>query len=425
MKKLLLLGATFLLCATFFVQPAGAYLSDLFGHWSTSMVLALEAWGLVSGDESGRFLPDTPMSRAQLAKFLTVGLGYEKTAKELRQQPSRYADVPAWHWARGFIEALAEIGITEGYPGGRFGPNDSVTRAQLAVVAVRTLGLADQARLSSTESTRYDDDADIPSWARGAINVALNQGIMTGLPDGEFRPNREVTRAEGVATVYRILARRGALYHLSGTLVHYDPNQGTGVVRNALGEETSFTMAVTARYARQGEAANPKQIRVLDQVFLVLDDNGSGVFLEARYQDFLAQFVEPNNDGLTITLATGERLSRGIQEGALVLVNGRPGTIEEVQGATPVYLVFDQATGEIRLIDAVRFNWDGIFGGLTSPGGEIILMVDGDTLRFPLSSDLILIADGEKVGLDYLTPGDEVSLALDATGRVTYMEVTR
>ncbi len=423
MRKLLLIVLTFLLMVTVAVRPAGAFLSDLAGHWASSMVAVLEAWGIVGGDDQGRFRPDSPLTRAQLAKLLTVGLGYESDADELRKYQSRYTDVPAWHWARGYVESFAELGITEGYPDGRFGPDEPVTRAQMAAFAVRALGLADRARLSNAEPTRYNDDANIPSWARGSIYVAYNEGIMMGLPDGNFYPNQSVTRAEGVATLYRILARKGAVLHLVGTLVEYDLNEGVGRVRDALGQERSFTIGIGAGFYRQGVRVRPDQIRLLDQVFIVLDENGDVEFIEARYQDMLVASAEPRADGISLAVAEDHQIVRRIQPGALVQLNGRPATLDQLRGAGPVYVVFDQTTGDIRVINAVRFDVTGLLANADGP--ELILLVDQETKRYTVAADAIFMVDGESVGMNDLIPGEEVSLALDAAGQVTYLEVTR
>ncbi len=104
------LGFGLLVVCVAILWPSGAlgYLSDLWGHWSAGFVTTLEVRGIVNGDDRGLFAPDAPLTRAQLAKMLTVALGYEAEAEGLRQLPSRFRDVPAWHWARGYVELVAE-----------------------------------------------------------------------------------------------------------------------------------------------------------------------------------------------------------------------------------------------------------------------------------------------------------------------------
>lgn len=425
MKKLLLVLALVLSVSMTVSGVASGYLPDVAGHWAASLVAALEAQGIVSGDNLGRFTPDASLTRAQIAKLFSVGLGFESDASVLSRYPSRYPDVPLWHWGRGYIESSTELGLMDGFPDGRFGPDEEVTRAQLAVLTVRAAGLAERARLARLQPTAYSDDGAVPAWARGSVFVAQQEGLMTGMPDSSFHPNRAVTKAEGTAMVFRLIHRNGGLFHLAGTLVEYDPEERSGKVRDALGQERSFVMNDDAAYLRQGDLASAEQVRLLDQVFVLLDENGRGKFLEARYQDLLVEGAVALDGGLSFNLPSGGRGYRLVQPGALVFVNGRPSRLENVSGSNQAYLVFDQTTGEARLVDAVRTTIEGLYAGVTGGDKEVRILVDQEEHRYPLAPDLIIIVDGARADLIVFMVGDEVRLAVDEAGRVVYIEVMR
>lgn len=177
-RRTALIGAAVLTLAV--ATPAAALLTDIGGHWAAPLIGALQARGIVSGDQFFRFNPEAPLTRAQLSKLLVTGLGSVDDAHLLAGYPSRFNDVPKWHWANGFVESLAESGAVQGYPDGTFGPEESVTRAQLAVIFVREAGLADQARLRQFEQTGYADDGTVPDWARGSVQVAQIVGLLEG-----------------------------------------------------------------------------------------------------------------------------------------------------------------------------------------------------------------------------------------------------
>lgn len=206
-KRTMLIGVA--LAAILAARPAFGLLTDMAGHWSAPLVGALEAQGIVSGDELLRFNPDVSLTRSQLAKLLVAGLGFQDNAHLLAGYPSRFTDVPKWHWANGFVEALAETGAVDGFPDGTFAPEETVTRAQMAVIFVRVAGLSEQARLQRFEQTGYADDADVPEWARGSVRVARTAGLMAGFEDNTFRPLRPVTRAEGGVALLRLSASKG------------------------------------------------------------------------------------------------------------------------------------------------------------------------------------------------------------------------
>jgi len=96
------------------------------------------------------------------------------------------------HWAHDCIIALLEHGIIVGYPDKTIRPENIITRAEAAVLVVKALNL-DISNLGDTESPYVDP---LPAWARRAILIAGKSNIMVGYPDGTFRPDQPITRAE-------------------------------------------------------------------------------------------------------------------------------------------------------------------------------------------------------------------------------------
>ncbi len=101
------------------------------------------------------------------------------------------------------VARLVALGVITGYEDGTFRPANSITRAEFAAVAVRTLGLETAAQFAKG-ATAFPDVA-ATHWASGYINVAVNNGIIEGYPDGTFKPEANVTYAEASAMVVRVL----------------------------------------------------------------------------------------------------------------------------------------------------------------------------------------------------------------------------
>ncbi len=99
------------------------------------------------------------------------------------------------HWAYADIRALMQRGLMAGYPDGTFGPNRAVTRAEMSAVLVRLLGWP----ADDDDPAVFRDAADIPPWAQGAVAAAHANGVVSGYPDGTFRPHSDITRAEAAA----------------------------------------------------------------------------------------------------------------------------------------------------------------------------------------------------------------------------------
>lgn len=101
------------------------------------------------------------------------------------------------------INRLNAVGMVKGYTDGSFKPEQNITRAEYAAIAVRALGLEAAAQYAKGP-TKFND---VPAshWASGYINVAVDQGIIVGYPDGSFKPEANVTAAEAIAMMVRVL----------------------------------------------------------------------------------------------------------------------------------------------------------------------------------------------------------------------------
>jgi hypothetical protein len=114
---------------------------DTNGHWAEDWIEALKTDGITSGCGNGNYCPDAAVTRAQMAIFL---LKAKHGASYVPPAPSGniFADVPADHWAAGWIEQLAAEGITSGCNTGVYCPDVSVTRAQMAVFLQHAFGFS-------------------------------------------------------------------------------------------------------------------------------------------------------------------------------------------------------------------------------------------------------------------------------------------
>lgn len=112
----------------------------------------------------------------------------------------QFADVPEGHWALNPIENTGTVGLVQGYPDNTFQPDRPLTRAELATLLVRAKGLP----LPERRAERIFPDVDPDFWAAKYIEVAYKAGLVVGYEeDGTFRPNREISNAEGAAVLVR------------------------------------------------------------------------------------------------------------------------------------------------------------------------------------------------------------------------------
>ena len=168
-------------------------LSDINDHWAQKNIEQLVACGAVGGYPDGTFKPDNTITRAE---FVTIVV---KAFKLENQSGKTFADT-ASHWAGDYITCAVASGIVTGYDVDTFGPDDLVTREQMAVM----ISKAAKPPMAAEEFQFIDSDS-ISGWARSAIAAATLNGIMKGYPDNTIQPQGNATRAEAVTVIINAL----------------------------------------------------------------------------------------------------------------------------------------------------------------------------------------------------------------------------
>ncbi|MEO0842473.1 MAG: S-layer homology domain-containing protein [Cyanobacteria bacterium J06643_5] len=107
------------------------------------------------------------------------------------------------HWAASFIEAVYEKGLISGFPDGTFAPEAPITRAQYAAIISKTF------QLPLKKQVRKFTDIQSSFWAAGAIYRGAGMGFISGFPDGSFRPNQNLTRAQAIVSIVSGLKLKG------------------------------------------------------------------------------------------------------------------------------------------------------------------------------------------------------------------------
>ncbi|MDI6689748.1 MAG: S-layer homology domain-containing protein [Actinomycetota bacterium] len=164
------------------------------GFWAFNEIMFMASQGIISGYADGLFRPANPVTRSQFTKMLVNSLRLPLNT----EYQGYFTDVPPNHWGWQYIETAKDWGIVQGYGDGRFGPEDTATRAHLATMLVRGLGIA-----RNTQYQGYFPDVPPNHWAWDYIETAKDQGIIKGYDDGLFRPEAWVRRDQTAVMVYR------------------------------------------------------------------------------------------------------------------------------------------------------------------------------------------------------------------------------
>lgn len=182
---------------TFAVEVNGQVFQDMdLAPWAQTAVDALLGANVVSGTAPGQFDPEGDVTRAQF----TVMLAKAALLTPVATGTTPFADVSADAWYAPYVTAAYNDGLVSG-AGGVFQPDAPVTREQMAVMVAHLLG--DSA--TAGDATQFDDYASIDPWAVNGINLVLGSSLMSGFPDGTFRPLELTTRAEAAVVLYNYL----------------------------------------------------------------------------------------------------------------------------------------------------------------------------------------------------------------------------
>lgn len=173
--------------------PEGYSLSDIAGHWAVDYINELVSLGAIAGYPDGSFRPDSSITRAEFATVLVKAFKLELTG-------GKVFDDTAGHWARDSIAAASAVGIVSGYDDTNFGPDDLITREQMAVMIAKAAMLP-----PAGADAEFADSGSISAWAREAMAAVVENGIMKGYPDNTVRPNANATRAEAVTVIVQAL----------------------------------------------------------------------------------------------------------------------------------------------------------------------------------------------------------------------------
>ena len=111
-----------------------------------------------------------------------------------------FTDVPADAWYAEAVNTLASLGVIKGIGDGQFAPNRTITRAEFTVIAMRFANV-------SADVTNPFTDIATNDWYYTAVTSAVSYGWINGYSDGSFRPQATITRAEVVTIVNRMLNR--------------------------------------------------------------------------------------------------------------------------------------------------------------------------------------------------------------------------
>ena len=183
--------------------PVGLPFADVSGSdWFYNDVRYVYEKGIMDGTGADRFSPNAPLTRAMIVTIL-----YRMEGSPAVTGTSDFTDVASGKWFAKAVAWAAANGIVNGYGSGLFGPNDPVTREQLAAILYRYAVYGGMTAVTLEENLGgFADTAQLSAYAIQAMNWAVGQGLING-SGSNLVPKAQATRAQVAAIIHRYLER--------------------------------------------------------------------------------------------------------------------------------------------------------------------------------------------------------------------------
>ena len=165
---------------------------------NTPKLNTADHFAYVQGYPDGTVKPAGNITRAETAAIL-FRLMDDASRKTYYSTKSGFRDVASGSWYNTYVATLNNAGVITDSSNGYFRPNEAITRAELAAMLAKFS--------ETTGAANYFNDVSAKYWAANAIAICAKLGWINGYPDGTFRPDKNVTRAELMAMINRATGR--------------------------------------------------------------------------------------------------------------------------------------------------------------------------------------------------------------------------
>jgi L-ascorbate metabolism protein UlaG (beta-lactamase superfamily) len=282
-----------------------------------------------------------------------------------------------------------QAGVLSGYEDGTFRPNQAITRQEAAVMVARLVGWSE----NPDGANKFKDRADIAGWSVGAVGAAAEGSLISGYPDGTFRPLMPITRAEAVVVLEKTLPHRATVFGVSGT---YGPAEGT--------ETINGNVAVRA------SGVTLQNVTITGDLLLSKEIGDGDVYLENV--KVLGKTVVEGGGSESIHLVNTVLLT--------VIVNRADGTVRLVaEGSTTVQEVLLQSS---VILEEQGLTGDGFtMVSLTEwlpSGSKVTLQGNFETVNIAVQNVKVEIPEGSIASLNVTGLSGNIEIELGAESRI-------
>lgn len=171
--------------------------NDIENSWAKANIERAIALNIVTGYADGSFKPNQVVNRAEFTTMIARALKLEGEVSSLQFSDNDKIG----EWAKQSIQLAIAAGIISGYEDQSFRPTNNISRAEVAVMMIKALGVEPEEKYELT----FADADKIPAYAKKYVAAAVKLGLIAGVGNNEFAPTKAATRAEAVTFNLRVI----------------------------------------------------------------------------------------------------------------------------------------------------------------------------------------------------------------------------
>ena len=197
MKFTKILPVLAVLIAGMCLMAGAVSFSDVEGHWAYEQIMEYAEKGIINGDTEGTFRPDDVVTREEFCKIMLNSFGFAG----VKSENASFSDVTNEAWSYTFVEGAKKY--LPGYEDGTFKPSDAARRDDVTSAIVKIMGYPTGIIAGKGSDLSFTDASLVNEKLTDYVGIAVSEGLVNGFPDGTFRPDAGITRAEVVTLIAR------------------------------------------------------------------------------------------------------------------------------------------------------------------------------------------------------------------------------
>jgi hypothetical protein len=408
-------------------------------NWAKDAIDKMFLKGIIKGYGANMFKPNRHVTHLEGIIMALRIMGWEDEAFELETIPEKVKNIKSISWALGFnyVTVALEKGLLKAEELLYFNPNEPAKRYEIARYIIRALDMEEEAEERMNARLPFKDAGQVPKDAVGYIALISELGIMVGDRNGNFHPNKPLTRAEMAVLISRVddlvevedeeKDNKGEVVDIDG-----DDLTITLLLRNDIEKTFSFLEGVPVY--RNKSLYDIDDLRIGDIVQLTLNKDGKVIFIEVLSRentDKILRVVEGRITALTIadkstvTMNTYGHTDETFEftDNTKVLIDGKRARIEDLK-------IGDWAKAQVRsnreiveISVRVKKEFEGeVISTTLNPLSIRIKTENGDRYTLNVDENVKVTRESKRVSFRTIEKGEYVKLVL-IRGVVTEIEI--